>query len=798
MSGQIDISCVNKVKLEERKEFDTSIFLSVYKKSIKLTEKIIEDNKLLSEKLNTPYSDMEVNNVISFLGERGMGKSSAMLSFLHYLSDYKYIANDKYNLNLKDNYSVKFYVLPRIDVAMLIRGESIFDIILASMWSAFEKKVEYSNGIYGTEKETEKAFSRVKHSYELYKKSMNEKDKDEHLTSVRELKDLSRCINLVEDFKKLVELFLECMRQQEDNKNWYLVIPVDDLDVNTEDVYSVLEQIRLFMMIPKVIVLVTADMERLAVNCRYRFYNKLVPQHYEKEDLNPKILNYTNKYLGKIFPTNMRIYMPEINGYSGNEFMVRDMDKVLVKDKVRLKELYFALIYKALGLYFYPNVWGNHILLEESLRETVNDLYELIDITQDDIESLSKGVDWLFYKCDKYLHVLEDEGYIRHVYDFMNLDLDSANRWIYELINNIISSLPYQSKLNINSPYSKITYGSVLNAICELKGYTEVEGKDVTCISTLYSLQILRNTDVNAMEKLISKNIFDATIKGDIAVDVGNRHSDSHSRISMKTLNKQKPVFDLNGNVLYFDFNFPSKCNRTDIISFIEQNQEKLYGYFCLCFLLGMDVWSKGEHSHVLFKDSEEQESIKSEEKMGEARKIVMQAREAYICEETIDNLFLYATDYKTRLEGYLQNVFKGICEYLGKTFRYNKSDINKLKNFKKRTNQYEQWIKNYNIQSYLDILPIKSIDVMHRLATEVEKIRSTTNDRSAYISRTEKRINNIIDKLEDIDTYYQENVKGVERQYSSIIKELWDFFKANEVLELDDIIINIDSDITI
>ena len=47
----------------------------------------------------------------------------------------------------------------------------------------------------------------------------------------------------------------------------YLVIPIDDLDMNIKNGYEQLEQIRKYLMIPKVIVLISANYDQLEKIC---------------------------------------------------------------------------------------------------------------------------------------------------------------------------------------------------------------------------------------------------------------------------------------------------------------------------------------------------------------------------------------------------------------------------------------------------------------------------------------------------------------------------------------------------
>ena len=68
----------NRVKYEDLNNIEQSVFEDVYREADKTLYKIVEDGQKYKTK---DEKDQDSLNVISFLGERGRGKTSAMLSF---------------------------------------------------------------------------------------------------------------------------------------------------------------------------------------------------------------------------------------------------------------------------------------------------------------------------------------------------------------------------------------------------------------------------------------------------------------------------------------------------------------------------------------------------------------------------------------------------------------------------------------------------------------------------------------------------------------------------------------------
>ena len=91
------LECVNRVKLEQLEEFEDSIFRDVYKSAHMQVQRIIDTSTSQNDKNDAEQfcNGNEMSNVVSFVGERGMGKSSAMLSFAYFLKQYHKNINEE-------------------------------------------------------------------------------------------------------------------------------------------------------------------------------------------------------------------------------------------------------------------------------------------------------------------------------------------------------------------------------------------------------------------------------------------------------------------------------------------------------------------------------------------------------------------------------------------------------------------------------------------------------------------------------------------------------------------------------
>lgn len=454
-----DISCVNKIKLEKKEDFDKSIFSNVYNKAGLLVGKIMDENSN-NGKADKDMQFAEENyicNIIAFIGKRGMGKSSAMLSFA---------------CSLEKN----FLIMPKIDMSMVTKNESLLDIILASMWEKYDRE----NSIKSSQTDLRKQFVDVKDSYVRFK-NMEKKNSEDELYSAKEFKKLAKSLRFRESFSALVEDFLAMMINDNTiaKADRYLVFAIDDLDLVSNNQGEVLEQIKNFLSIPNVIVLTTLDIERSILSKR----NELDKQFYTKyrydSDVD-NVMEYASDYIAKIIPFNRRIYMPDIHE-EAKEHMI-DLDKYSkiidiesagnYPKYIDYEHFCNLILYKYTGILTDPKmgcIFGEH----ESLRGIVNGLNELCDsVTSNEPDKAVES--WI----KKEIMVLADKINSEKLYNFyINYSRYPSYRfadfmvqsiYYFFISQNYIYESDFENSLN-GITYSDITYSDMLAFLVTIK-----------------------------------------------------------------------------------------------------------------------------------------------------------------------------------------------------------------------------------------------------------------------------------------------------------------------------------------
>jgi hypothetical protein len=258
----ININEEYKIKIEKGKDFNTSIFKEVYEAALKNVEEIVEQSSK-----NNIYDDF--NNIIAFTGERGKGKSSSMISFRDALVGKSDDKHQSFFTTSTLPASTKFATINIVDPSLFRSGENLFEIILAQMFDKFQNEIKKHDCNLNDDSRRNiiKQFQEVFENLQIINSDRRELYKKE---SIEALSRLATSSNLRKCFKDLITIYLN---EFEDKKN-FLVIAIDDFDLNISGVYEMLEDIRHFLIQSNVILLIACKIEQLDEVVQIYYKNK--------------------------------------------------------------------------------------------------------------------------------------------------------------------------------------------------------------------------------------------------------------------------------------------------------------------------------------------------------------------------------------------------------------------------------------------------------------------------------------------------------------------------------------------
>lgn len=392
MALEIIIGEEYKIKIESGNKFKGSIFEDLYLKASKNVEEIIIQSDL---KNTSELSDDVYNNIIAFTGDRGTGKSSSMISFAEAMVNKEKIEHKLFFEENKDSFSnllkKNISSLPIIDPSLFKGDDKLFEIVVSKMFAKFQEYLKKNKEIDNQRKrelisQFQEVYSNLRVIHEgrqvLYKKEV-----------IEALSDLAYGTNLKSSFFKLINLYLELVENESD----FLIIAIDDFDLNINGAYDMMEDIRQFLIQKKIILLLSCKIDQLLDSLNHeviKSYDKIINSNSSQyvnlsEDINIKSL----RYLDKLIPLERRLNTPVLTSYNmyEKELLIYDdfdYDKNAVNicfNKSREIQNAFREVILKKNLHFSSKTKGEiNLLVPNNIRNLSNSISFLLkDATKD-------------------------------------------------------------------------------------------------------------------------------------------------------------------------------------------------------------------------------------------------------------------------------------------------------------------------------------------------------------------------------------------------------------------------------
>lgn len=750
-SKNLTIDCVNRVKYERVEEFRTSIFEDVYHDAFLMTQEIIEENQKLYEfeAAEKFCNEDEIRNIISFIGQRGMGKSSAMLSYAFFLKAYANEGSSDKDFRFKGE-RISFFTLSKIDAAMLNSSESLFDIVIAKMWENFNKNEKNIKDEYLFARTREK-FTSIKDSYTLYN------TRDKNIPTIRQLKDLAKSLNLRQNFVDLVEAFLDCI-DGEDNisrNRKYLVIPIDDLDMANESVDHIMEQLRNFFSIPRVIILTTADIDKLLMGIEHSFSD-----FYAQTTQNDLCSTYAEQYVAKVLPRNRRIYMPDFTGanivqytleYKGYIQRLYNSKPAGGFDHTRYMN---AIIARYIDVVLPRNGFAVD-MRNNSLRDIANRLNELwvISKTSEANRTSQMTYEWMFKEVSIASNRMTNVEKRKILTQLLHLDEELYNEYLIREM---------EKELNVGRG-TKETYGGLLKTMQECM-QIDIENRElVSRIQMLYSAKIgymLIEESYDVIEnQFIRGDIFSTCIKErigqvvELPVDIKN----------MMACKIEECHDDETLNRMVGDF-----IDRFHLLLFCDWNNA----------LQNLKYAVVTSSENTLDANSQLEKQNSETQKPMETAETLFISVESFRVRVSVDNFFANAVKYEELFVAYV-NWLEKQFECMGVLPQY-KNIIDGVRINPKRQEMI-LWMTNNKITSKYSIAPVQDIGVLTNVVGKYFKMEMDNQQIRSIVYITKSLIDCLKEAFKEAEDYCEYEKMGYSR-YSNKLEQMWDILKLEEI----------------
>lgn len=358
----------------------------IHHKAFEKVLDLIDDQKNACLNYNPEEEDgfRRCNNAISIFGERGVGKTSFLMSLCNHLKTVKEV--DGENLKYGD-----IYLLPTIDPTLIEEKGHIFLLIISLLDKAVMNCLREGNtncDVDACERSwsTKKALlAKGLPSLKLDGMTYHEPqwNEDEYVMN-RGLESVTAAFELEKNFHKLVHLALDILGKKT------FVLMFDDIDVDFKRGWDLLETARKFLTTPQMILIISGNMKLFSKNVRKQQWHNLgkellINEKDEKgahEYYNQLVNEIEGQYLLKILNSENRVYLYDVGRniqMNGDEYMVDYGFKSLTLDES------YAEVLRRLGVYGSSNIRVFIDFLEStSMRTQVHFLYNALQMEQNE------------------------------------------------------------------------------------------------------------------------------------------------------------------------------------------------------------------------------------------------------------------------------------------------------------------------------------------------------------------------------------------------------------------------------
>lgn len=724
----LKIEGISNIKYEEPEEFRTSISYKYYKQALKMTEEILKNNFAISKKEGERYSQLsgtdlrnsnQLYNIIFFTGDRGAGKTSAMLSYMEFLKDYyrnvkrEMIKDNDLKIPL-DGREVMFTGLEYIDASMLDDKEDILGSVLSKMlkkWLDEEKNSQggiIRNSDYEHKKrKLQKLFSTV---YECRKKIRDTKDYTEENSEMfmDNLKNMSITFNMRKEFRKLVYSYLDIMRypgaEYLEPQSHFLVICIDDLDMNIRKGFELLEQVRKYLMIPNIIVLLSANYEQLDKICNNHYFKEF--DKTKSNDMGVYIENLSREYLEKIIPVQRQIVMS-----SGEKWLLmkennlkiqyKDINNESFEESGKLKEIVRKTLEERLRIMWNIEGMSLNYLTPTTLRELCAWVIEISSLVIDDERNVERFLEEEFFRlCKKYLSSEEQ----RHFVDAEKVDIESRMLILYNVLFKYTNDF---EKIRVQNP----KLGDVLELVSyaqklELKAV--VFGTLTSIYFTLKIKMILRKmqlledkkqkeAQIRLLDRYYGKGIWgewESKIIGGIAITDNNnvviKRIDEIARYKSDNMTNSLQL-TLNGS---YDLN-----DVESIKQFLQKNGKELINYQYMLLFYNLDA----DENSVIWKSSSKKDATQT------TITLTRQYKGMFSLSNALLNM-----QFKRGI------AFRFLSEF-GKIMKFTEKKTANKQEIQEELNKYSIW-NDVRLSENQQIMPLENMECLINMAQTIQE----------------------------------------------------------------------------
>jgi len=302
------------------------------------------------------------NNIFAFVGERGSGKTSCMMSVVNLLLKEKnrrdFINGENIRLN-------NFYGLDLIDPSFFDDKHNILAVFVAQLYKQYKERERYEPSSYSDNLNQKRTllerFSETQKNLSCILDKQQEQTED-----LERLVALAAAVNLKQNIRELVDAFLEYIGKKDST----LLLAIDDIDLHSREATEMVEQIRKYLIHPNIVILMAVKLDQLTMLKRLQYtqeYEKLLKEGAAMtSDL---IEEMTERYMTKLVPHNQRIFLPDVEAYIFARLKIEPKKENEPEEYSSIRHAVLELIFQKTRYLFYNTFTNTSYIVPRNLRE---------------------------------------------------------------------------------------------------------------------------------------------------------------------------------------------------------------------------------------------------------------------------------------------------------------------------------------------------------------------------------------------------------------------------------------------
>lgn len=330
-----------------------------------------DENNEMFENALFQYS----GNIIAFVGQRGAGKTQTMLSFSHGMASGNAIFQDKTELR-----NCRFFVMPPISPSVLTEAKNFLYVVLSRIYRYINRALENMPHRGSHMQEDDSLQAKLWETFNRCVSGINGISAGQkEITNTMELQDTMDGLSLQENFYTLISQAVNKILPKKWEEEIFIVLQLDDADSQIENGYAVLEDVRRYLQIPNLVILMSTDMEILrsvVLQNHMKQFPDLVKEGGFIQNELPRICR---KYIDKLIPPSQLIHLPRLEQYADmgradirlnyiDAYEKPVMSWAADMPELKLQDLLLTMIFKKTGIIFLSQESQLNHIIPRSLR----------------------------------------------------------------------------------------------------------------------------------------------------------------------------------------------------------------------------------------------------------------------------------------------------------------------------------------------------------------------------------------------------------------------------------------------